>query len=63
VAQKVEEGMLSAPDVAREIGVMRRAEARESVLLAAAKLARREQRIHSRRQRIDEQLSGQSLDR
>lgn len=55
--------MLSAPDVAREIGVMRRAEARESVLLAAAKLARREQRIHSRRQRIDEQLSGQSLDR
>lgn len=63
MAQKVEEGMLTAPDVAREIGVARRAEARESVLLAAARLARRERRIHQRLQRIDEQLAGQSIDR
>jgi hypothetical protein len=55
--------MLTAPDVAREIGVTRRAEARESVLLAAARLARRQRRIDRRLQRIDEQLAGQSLDR
>jgi hypothetical protein len=55
--------MLTAPELAREIGVARRAEARDSVLLAAARLARRERRIHRRLQRIDEQLAGQSLDR
>jgi hypothetical protein len=55
--------MLTAPDVAREIGVQRRAEARESVLSAAARLARRERRIHRRLQRLDEQIAGQSIDR
>ena len=62
-AQKeVEEDMLTAPDVAREIGVARRAEARKSVLSAAARLARRERRLQRRIQRLDEQLAGQSLD-
>ncbi len=51
--------MFTAPDVAREIGVARRAEARESVLLAAARLARRERRLHRRMQRVDEQIAGQ----
>lgn len=63
MAQKAEEDMLTAPDVAREIGVSRRAEARESVLQASARLARRERRIQRRRQRLDEQLAGQSFDR
>lgn len=51
--------MNTAPDVAREVGVARRAEARESVLLAAARLARRERRLHRRMQRLDEQIAGQ----
>lgn len=54
--------MLTAPDVAREIGVSRRAEARESVRLAAARLANRERRIHRRRQRLDGYLAGQRSD-
>lgn len=53
--------MLTAPDVAREIGVSRRAEARESVLLAAARLARRERRLQRRIHRLDERMSGQSF--
>lgn len=60
-AQRVEEDMLTAPDVAREIGVSRRAEARESVLLAAARLARRERRLQRRIHRLDERMSGQSF--
>jgi hypothetical protein len=51
--------MFSAPDVAREIGVSRRAEARESALSAAVRLANRERRLSSRRQRAEERLSGQ----
>ncbi len=53
--------MLSAPDVAREIGVSRRAEARESVLSAAVRLANRERRLQRRRQRIEERLAGQGF--
>jgi hypothetical protein len=54
--------MMSAPDFAREIGVSRRAEARRSVLSAAARLANREQRIQRRRQRVEERLVGQRFD-
>lgn len=53
--------MLTAPDFAREIGVSRRAEARESVLLAAARMARRERRLQRRIQRLDEQIAGQEI--
>ncbi len=53
--------MITAADVAREIGVERRAEARESVLSAKARLAKREQRIQRRIQRIDRYLAGQSF--
>jgi hypothetical protein len=53
--------MFSAPDVAREIGVSRRVEARASVLTAAARLANRERRLHRRQQRIEERLAGQSF--
>jgi hypothetical protein len=53
--------MMSAPDVTREIGVSRRAEARKSVLAAAARLANREQRLHRRRQRVEERLAGLHL--
>ena len=51
--------MLTAPDVAREIGVARRAEARESVVLAAARLANRERKLRSRRERLDSHLAAQ----
>ncbi|MBA2698699.1 MAG: hypothetical protein H0U61_08000 [Nocardioidaceae bacterium] len=51
--------MFTAPDLVREIGVSRRAEARESVLLAAARLANRERRIRRRLQRLDGHLAGQ----
>lgn len=61
-AQKVKEDMITAPDVAREIGVERRADARKSVLSAAARLARRERRLSRRLQRLDEQIAGQSID-
>ncbi len=53
--------MHTAPDVAREIGVARRAEARQSVLLAAARLARRERRLQRRIQQLDERIAGQSF--
>jgi hypothetical protein len=50
--------MFSAPEVAREIGASRRAEARESALSAAVRLANRERRLRSRRQRAEERLAG-----
>ena len=53
--------MTTAADVAREIGVERRAQARESVLLAKARLAKREKRMQRRIQRIDGYLAGQSF--
>ena len=54
--------MFSEPDVvARELRVSRRAEARESVLSAAVRLANREQRIQRRRQRVEQRLAGQNL--
>ncbi len=55
--------MITAPDVARELRVSRRAEARESVLSAAARLGRRERRLQRRLRRLDDQLAGQSVDR
>ncbi len=58
----MEDTVIRVSDVAREIGVSRRAEARRSVLSAAARLANREQRIHRRRQQAEEKLSGQSFD-
>ncbi len=51
--------MTTAPDLAREIGVSRRADARESALLAAARLARRERRIRHRLERVNSQIAGQ----
>jgi hypothetical protein len=62
-ARAAEKGdsMISASDVAREIGASRRAEARRSVLAAAARLANREARIRRRRQRVEERLAGQSF--
>jgi hypothetical protein len=54
--------VIGAQDVTREIGVSRRAEARKSVLSAAARLANRERRIQRRRQRVEEQLNGQRFD-
>jgi hypothetical protein len=51
--------MISAPDIAREIGVSRRAEARRSALAAAVRLANREARLRRRRQRAEERLAGQ----
>lgn len=59
MAQKAEEEMYTGPDVAREISAARRAEARQSVLLAAARLARRQRRLQRRIQRVDEQIAGQ----
>ncbi len=50
--------MLTAPDVAREIGASRRAEARESELTAAFRLAKRQRRLQHRLQRLNGQLSG-----
>jgi hypothetical protein len=58
-AAEKEDSMISAPDVAREIGASRRAEARRSVLSAAVRLANREARIRRRRQRVEERLAGQ----
>ncbi len=54
--------MFSAVDVAREIGVSRRAAARESVVSSAIRLANRERRIQRRRRRVEERLAGQSFD-
>jgi hypothetical protein len=51
-----------ATDVAREIGVSRRAEARRSAMSAAARLASREQRLQRRRQRLEERLVGLRFD-
>ncbi len=51
--------MTTAPELAREIGRSRRADARESAFLAAARLARRERRIRHRLERINSQLAGQ----
>jgi hypothetical protein len=51
--------MLTALDVAREIGVSRRAEARESELTAAIRLANRQRRLQRRIQRLNGQLAGQ----
>ena len=48
--------MLTATDVAREIGVSRRAEAREAALGTAVRLARRQDRLQARIQRLEETL-------
>lgn len=49
--------MITATDVAREIGASRQAEAQHSVLEARARLARRQQRLHHRIQRINKRLT------
>ena len=50
--------MSIAPDVAREIVASRRAEAHQAALSTAVRLARRQQRLNKRIQRVDEQLAG-----
>jgi len=54
---ELEEAMLTAPDVAREVSVSRRAEARESELVSAARLARRQQRLERRIERLNGRLA------
>jgi len=54
---ELEEAMLTAPDVAREVSVSRRAEARESELVSAARLARRQQRLERRIERLNSRLA------
>ena len=49
--------MLTAPDVAREVSVSRRAEARESALVSAARLARRQRRLEQRIERLNGYLA------
>jgi len=49
--------MLTASDVAREVGVSRRAEARESELVSAARLARRQRRLERRIERLHAHLA------
>jgi hypothetical protein len=49
--------MLSAPDVAREVSVSRRAEAREYELISAARLARRQRRLERRIERVNRHLA------
>jgi len=49
----------ASDDLAREIGVSRRAEARESVSLAVARLANRERRMRRRIARVDSHIAGQ----
>lgn len=51
--------MLTATDVAREIGVARRAEARDAALSTAVRLARRQKRLSRRIERIEQSLAGQ----
>ena len=54
-----EEVVLTATDVAREIGVSRRAEAREAALMPAeARLARRQQRLNARMERVEKSIIG-----
>jgi hypothetical protein len=57
VDDELEEAMLTAPDVAREVSVSRRAEARESELVSAARLARRQQRLERRIERLNSRLA------
>ena len=49
--------MLTATDVAREVSVSRRAEARESELVSAVRLARRHRRLERRIERINAHLA------
>ncbi len=49
--------MLTAQDVAREVSVSRRAEARESELISAARLARRQRRLERRIERVNSHLA------
>ena len=50
--------MLTATDVAREVGVARRAEAHQAALIAAVRLARRQARLSNRRKRLEETIAG-----
>ncbi len=50
--------MSIATDVAREIVASRQAEARLAALGTAVRLARRQQRLNDRIQRVDDHLAG-----
>ncbi len=50
--------MSIATDVAREIVASRQAEANQAALGKSVRLARRQQRLNKRIQRVDEQLAG-----
>jgi len=50
--------MSIATDVAREIVASRQVEARRATLGTAARLARRQHRLHRRMQRVDQRLIG-----
>jgi hypothetical protein len=50
--------MWTGTEVAREIAVMRRAEADEVARGTAVRLARRQRRLTARIQRVEERLSG-----
>ncbi len=53
--------MYTAPDVAREIGASRRAEARCHALVSVARLANRERRIKRRIAIAETRVAGQAL--
>jgi hypothetical protein len=48
--------MWTGTDVAREIGVARRAEAHQAALTTAVRLARRQERLTARRKRLEAAL-------
>jgi hypothetical protein len=50
--------MVNAMDVAREIVASRQVEAAQAARARVVRLARRQQRLNKRIQRIDEQLAG-----
>lgn len=50
--------MLTATEVADELGVTRRAGARQAALSAAVRLAKRERRLQARIERLNGSLSG-----
>lgn len=50
--------MLTATDIAHAIVASRRAEADELALSTAVRLARRQQRLNNRIQRVEQRISG-----
>ncbi|MGI8576532.1 MAG: hypothetical protein ACR2KG_01145 [Nocardioidaceae bacterium] len=60
--EQPEDTMSTATDVAREIGVSRRAEAKQAALSAAVRLAKRERRLQARIERLNASLSSYGED-